>query len=79
MNNIKTTIETPGWMEILNILSEEVTMNTDVKNIKQDDTAEHIKLEVMSRAKAAEIVIKTLEKINRLGGAEAGIDKIIYR
>ena len=79
MNNIGNTIKTQGWIEIEDIFDKEILNCTDVKNIKQNESAEHIKLEVMSRAKTAKIVKRAMLKINRLGSEEEAPKKVVYR
>lgn len=75
--SIKSIIETNEWQEIMAVFEKEILNNTDTKNIKETLSPEHIKLEIMSRNKAAKIVKRVLNKLNKM--VEMPKEKIIYK
>ena len=76
---IKQIVKTEGWNEILKMFNKEIENNLDTRNIKETMSAEHIKLEVMSRNKASKIVNRVLKKIQKIVNTEPLKDKVSYR
>jgi len=79
MSNIKNTTQTAGWQEILDLFYAQMAATQNTQNIKQTLSAEHIKLEVMSRAKAVKIVQRVLKQIDKIANAEELKPKVVYK
>lgn len=66
-NQIKQIVSMPAWKYIEDIFKDEVLEGKKPVNFKTEGkTAEMIALEAMAREKAAKIVTKTLNKLNRI-------------
>lgn len=79
MNNLKLTIESMGWQEVMEIFDNEILNCTDVKNISTKQTPESFMLEAMARTKAAKTVKRAMAKILRLANQEETQKRITYR
>lgn len=79
MTNLKSTIDSQGWSEVMEIFDKEILNGTDTKNIKETLSPEHIKLEVMSRNKAHKIVKRALNKIYKIANGAELKEKVIYK
>jgi hypothetical protein len=78
-SNIKNTTQSAGWQEILDLFYAQMSDTQNTQNIKQTLSAEHIKLEVMSRAKAVKIVQRVLKQIDKIANAEELKPKVVYK
>ena len=67
MNNIKTTISTQGWQEIMELLDKKIYSLRLAKNIKKDKRFEDIAIETLARAKAVKTLERWIKEINKLG------------
>jgi len=76
---IKAILDTPGWKEIKQYFQEESDKSLNTSSIKESNTAEHIKLEVMARNKVASIIIRVLKRIDKIENASKPIPRVSYR
>jgi len=78
MDKIKN-IDLEDLAIIKEFFNKEILNNARTQNIKENLSAEHIKLEVMARNKANKIVERALKKIERMINAPIEKKKIVYR
>ena len=75
--NFKDLVNSEEWKELKDIFEKEIIDNAKTQNIKETLSAEHIKLEVMSRNKACKIMRRALRHIEKMSFDNTK-NKIIY-
>jgi hypothetical protein len=64
--NIKATVLSQGWKDILEIFNDEILTEKQLSKVNTEKRYEDIAIETISRSKASKIVLKALERINRI-------------
>lgn len=70
MNNIKTTISTQGWQEIMELLDRKIYSLRLAKNIKKDKRYEDIAIETLAKAKAVNTLERWKKEVEKLGNEQ---------
>lgn len=65
--DLKTLVQTPAWKELKEYFIDELTLKP-LKIKTEGKTNEQIALEVSARNEAADIVKRTLNKVERIAG-----------
>ena len=76
---IKNFLKTPAWQEIKKMFEEEIRNSTNTLGISEERSAEHIKMEVMTRNQTSKIMQRVLMKLERIESSDKLKSTITYR
>ena len=76
--SIKQVVLSAGWKEVLAIFNDELLTEKQLSKVNTEKRYEDIAIETIARSKAAKIVDKVLDRINRIAN-EKEFEKQSFR